>query len=92
MLLEVLRPRIVEALLKGEFSRGEAARISGLAERATRSQLSALVKAGLLVSDTPKGPVRLGFPVEAAQWWLPNLITERPIDLGPARGRATVYG
>ena len=75
---------LVEALLKGEFPRGEAARISGLAERTARSQLSALVKAGLLVSDSPKGPVRLGFPVEAAQWWLPNLIPERPIDFGPA--------
>ena len=48
---------LVEALLKGEFPRGEAARISGLAERTASSQLSALVKAGLLVPDTTKGPV-----------------------------------
>ncbi len=54
------------------------------AERTARSQLSALVKAGLLVSDSPKGPAHLGFPVEAAQWWFLNLIPERQIDPGPA--------
>lgn len=69
-----------EALFRGEFSRGEAKRITGLAERTARDVLSALVKDGLLISDTEKSPVRLGFPVGAAHYWFPNLFPELPRD------------
>lgn len=62
-----------EALKAGEFRRGEAEDITGYQERQARSVLSALLSKGYLVSDTKTGPVRLGFPIEAAERWLPKL-------------------
>ena len=67
-----------EALVRGEFPRGEAKRITGLAERTARDILRNLVNEGLLVSDSEKTPVRLGFPVGAAHYWFPNLFPELP--------------
>jgi hypothetical protein len=50
-----------EVLRRGEVSRGEAAAITGRSERTGRAAVAALIRAELLVSDTPKGPVRLRF-------------------------------
>jgi len=66
-----------EALLGGEFSRGQAARLTGLSERTARQILSQLTDEGLLVSDTPKGPVRLLLSVATAEYWLPKLFSEK---------------
>lgn len=62
-----------EALLIGEFERGKAAELTGYKERAARDILNALVKKGLLVSDTPKSAVRLGFPIDVVERWFPLL-------------------
>lgn len=62
-----------EALLIGEFERGKAQEITGRKDRAAREVLYALVKKGLLVSDTPRGPVRLGFPIDVVERWFPLL-------------------
>jgi Fic family protein len=62
-----------EALLVGEFERGKVEEITGLKDRAARDILYALVKKGLLVSDTPRGPVRLGFPLDVVERWFPLL-------------------
>ncbi len=62
-----------EALLIGEFERGKAVEITGFKDRAAREVLYALVKKGLLVSDTPRGPVRLGFPIDVVERWFPLL-------------------
>ncbi|MDW3206072.1 MAG: Fic family protein [Alphaproteobacteria bacterium] len=62
-----------EALHAGEFERGRAAEITGYKERQGRSVLNALLDKGLLVSDTQRGPVRLGFPNEVVDWWFPRL-------------------
>ncbi len=62
-----------EALLAGEFRRGKAAEISGYKDRKARSVLNTLVKKGLLISATPKAPVRLGFPLDVLERWLPKL-------------------
>lgn len=67
-----------EALVRGEFPRGDAKRITGLSERTARDILRSLVNEGLLVSDTEKSPVKLGFPVSAAHYWFPNLFPELP--------------
>jgi Fic family protein len=64
-----------EAFLAGEFARGESARISGLGERTARQVLRLLTEEGLLVSDTPKAPVRLAFSAATATYWLPDLIS-----------------
>ncbi|WP_319548452.1 hypothetical protein [Desulfogranum marinum] len=62
-----------EALLIGEFQKGKAQEITGFKDRAAREVLYALVKKGLLVSDTPRGPVRLGFPIDVVERWFPQL-------------------
>ena len=56
------RHLLATALLQGSFARGDAARITGQSERTARRILSQLVGEGLLLSDAPKGPVRLGLP------------------------------
>ncbi|MFH0953976.1 MAG: Fic family protein [Verrucomicrobiota bacterium] len=62
-----------EALRKGEFQRGQAGRITNKPERTARDILKALVGEGLLVSDTEKSPVRLGFPVRVLEFYFPLL-------------------
>lgn len=62
-----------EALYTGEFKRGRAAEITGYQERTARDILSTLVRKGYLVSDTERGPVRLAFPPDAVERWLPKL-------------------
>jgi Fic family protein len=70
----------LEALARGGFERGEAPHITGLAERTAREVLSNLVKEGFLLSDTPKGRVRAGFPVKALGTFLPNLYPAGDLD------------
>ncbi len=59
-------------LLRGEMTRGDVAKESGLA-RSGRVILAQLLDEGLLVSRMPKGPVRLGFPVHMATYLFPDL-------------------
>lgn len=67
----------------GEFERGEAGRLTGLPERTARNVLGELVAEGLLVSDSPKGKVRAGFPVHALGSLLPNLYPAGDVDIAP---------
>jgi len=62
-----------EALVRGEFERGEAERITRMPERSARRVLRELIDAGLLASDTPKGPVSLRFPAETLDTLFPRL-------------------
>jgi Fic family protein len=61
------------AFLEGEIARGKAALVTGYQDRQARSVLKGLLEQGLLVSNSVKGPVRLGFPTVAAEKWLPRL-------------------
>jgi Fic family protein len=65
-----------EALIRGQFERGEAARITGLPERTARRVLQDTVAAGLLGSDTPKGAVSLRFPAGTLETLFPRLYPE----------------
>jgi Fic family protein len=65
-----------EALVRGQFERGEVARLTGLPERTARRVLSDLVAEGLLASETAKGPVSLRFPVAALETLFPKLYPE----------------
>lgn len=67
---------IEEALLRGEFDRGEASRIAGLPERTARRVFTEVLELGLLASDTPKGPVSLRFPVDTLDELFPKLFPE----------------
>jgi hypothetical protein len=62
-----------EALLRGEVARGNMIRVSGMAERTGRMVLGQLLNEGLLVSDSPKGLVRLAFPTFVAGYLFPDL-------------------
>lgn len=64
------------ALHRGEFPRGEAGAITGLAERTAREVLSALVEKGLLGSESPKGPVSLRFPTRTHEVLFPRLFVD----------------
>jgi len=77
---DTLKPEAVflleEALIRGEFERGAARRITGLSERTARRVLSDVVDAGLLASETPKGSVSLRFPTETLETLFPRLYPE----------------
>jgi Fic family protein len=62
-----------EALIRGEFERGEVSRITGLPERTARRVLNDVLNVGLLASETPKGAVSLRFPAEALEDLFPRL-------------------
>lgn len=65
-----------EALLRGEYPRGEAARITGRPERTARRILRDLLDQHLLTADSEKGPVRLAFPAKVAGYYFPRLYPE----------------
>lgn len=62
-----------ETLVRGEIERGEASRITQLPERTARRVLKQVTDAGLLASDTPKGPVSLRFPSDTLEILFPRL-------------------
>ncbi len=70
----------LQVLQAGEFDRGEAARLTGKADRTARNILQALAEEGFLLSDTPKGKVRAGFPVRALGSLFPNLYPAGDVD------------
>ncbi|BCH05663.1 hypothetical protein MesoLj131b_76620 (plasmid) [Mesorhizobium sp. 131-2-5] len=66
-------PLLREGVISGEFPRSQAEALTGYQERQARSVLSALLDRGLLLSHSPKGKLRLGFPIEVVERWLPRL-------------------
>ena len=77
---ETLKPEaarlLEEALIRGEFDRGDVPRITGLPERTARRVFNDVVAEGLLASDTPKGAVSLRFPTETLDILFPRLFPE----------------
>ena len=77
---EKLKPEALrllqEALIRGQFERGEAPRIAGLPERTARRLLNDVIAQGLLVSPTPKTPVSLRFPINTLEFFFPRLYPE----------------
>ena len=67
---------LCEVLLRGEVARGEVARLTGKPERTARRILARLLAAGLVVSDTAKGPIRVGFPTKCVGYYFPRLYPE----------------
>jgi Fic family protein len=70
-------PLFREAALAGEFARGKAPALTGYQDRQARSVLANLTKLGVLVPDTPLGPVRLALPDSVVERWLPTLYPAR---------------
>jgi Fic family protein len=73
----ILKPEaallLEEALRRGEFDRGNVQRITGLPVRSASRLLADVIAAGLLASDTPKGPVSLRFPADTLDQLFPRL-------------------
>lgn len=66
-------PLLREAILAGEFPRSQVQALTGYQERQARTVLSSLLEHGALTSPSSKGKVRLGFPVDIIERWLPRL-------------------
>jgi hypothetical protein len=62
-----------EVVLQGEVARARVQSVVNLQERAARNITSALLERGLLISETPRAPLRLGFPTQAVERWFPSL-------------------
>lgn len=62
-----------ELFLRGEIARGEAARIIGVSPRTAQKVIGEMLAQRLVTSSSPKGPLRLGFPADAAGYYFPNL-------------------
>jgi Fic family protein len=65
-----------EALIRGEFERGAAGRITGLPERSARRVLKQTMTFGLLGASSEKGPVSLRFPVAHLDALFPRLFAQ----------------
>lgn len=69
---------VLEAVLyRGELPRGEVAGLLGATARHGRRIVSALIGRGVLVSKSPRAPLRLAFPATLASRWMPGLFPER---------------
>jgi Fic family protein len=62
-----------EALLAGELERRRVPTLIDTSERTARRVISALIEKRLLVSDSHKAPLRLGFPIDVVEHWFPRL-------------------
>jgi Fic family protein len=63
-------------LVLGPVARGDFVRMTGLPQRTGQRVLAQLIKDGLLVSNGPKLPVRIGLPLDALAILFPNLYPE----------------
>src|ERR1035437_392239 len=70
---------ILEAVLyRGELPRGDASTVLGTGERQARRIVSVLLEKEVLLSDSPRSPLRLAFPAALAARWMPGLFPEAP--------------
>ena len=58
--------------------RNEVAGLLGVSERTSRRVTAALLDLKVVVSESPRSPLRLGFPATVAHHWLPGLFPEAP--------------
>ncbi|MBI2744486.1 MAG: Fic family protein [Burkholderiales bacterium] len=63
-----------------EMSRGDFKAMLGMSDRGATDALGALVKRGLLKTDTPQGKVRFGLPQHALRFLFPRLWPEAEAD------------
>lgn len=66
-------PILETILYRGEVPRKEIPHLLNLTERHARRVSSALIERGILISDTPKSPLKLAFPAALASRWMPGL-------------------
>lgn len=64
-----------------EMARGDFKAMLGMSDRGATDALGALVKRGLLKSDSPQGKVRFGLPQHALRFLFPQLWPEAEADV-----------
>ena len=70
---------LVDAVLRfGDLERGTAALVVQASERTARKALAEGLGAGFLTSSTPKGKVRIAFPLQYRERLFPNLFADEP--------------
>jgi Fic family protein len=79
---EALRPLHYLFSTGAELERGEFKAMMGLGDRTAGGALAALLKRGLIKSDTPQGKVRFGLPLHALRFYFPALWPEAEADPG----------
>ncbi len=65
----------------GQLTRSEFKQMTGLGDKVAQTLLSRLQQLGLVTSDTPLGPVKFGLPLDALQFYFPNLYPEASTEL-----------
>jgi Fic family protein len=73
---EALRAMHYLWLTRGELERSEFKAMLGLGDRLATAQVSALLKRGLVASDSPYGKLRFGVPQHALRFYFPKLWPE----------------
>ena len=69
-----------EAVLAGQVERARVPMLTGYGERAARKVTAALTKRGMLVAANHRAPLRVAFPIDAAERWFPLLFPIMPVD------------
>lgn len=67
---------------QAEMERADFKAMLGLGERLATSQVTALLRRGLLETDSPHGRLRLGVPMHALRFYFPRLWPEAEADAG----------
>lgn len=65
------RPRAKHS--SGELERGRIPNLIDASERTARRVISALVEKRLLISESHRASLRLGFPIDVVERWFPKL-------------------
>lgn len=65
----------------GPLSRAEFKQMTGLGNKVAQNLLSHLLKTGLVISDSKLGSVRFGLPLDALQFYFPDLYPEAAMRL-----------
>ena len=63
-------------LTRSELDRSDFKVMLGLGDRLATAQITALLKRGLLATDSPHGKLRFGVPQHALRFYFPNLWPE----------------
>ncbi len=72
---------LLEALLhRGEVRRAEIAPMLGVVDRQARRIVNRLAERDVIVSESARSPLRLGFPAALASRWMPGLFPDKPVE------------
>lgn len=69
-------PALYHVFLAGRVARDKFKEMTGLRTRAAGKAMATLLRRGLLESETPNGPVSIGLPPDALDFYFPRLYLE----------------